>query len=89
MEFKRLFNVLVIGGAMLGCGDETSPVDSGMASDTSAADTSAADSQGPVQDVGFADSGGELIDGGFCPNDLACSDGELRPGFECCWSTSC
>lgn len=88
MQIKRLFEVLVIGGAMLGCEDPVAPVDSGGIADSAlvdsapetpdgAADTSLADTSfgaPPDEDVGF-DAGsdaGELINGGICPNDTAC-----------------
>lgn len=87
MDLSRLFKVLVIGGAVLGCSDETTPTDASNAGpdapsvDTSVqADSAAADTNADVPAVE-----GTLC---FCPADC-CEGGEPKAGIECCWSTSC
>ena len=91
LDLDRLFKVLVIGGAVMGCSDESvvidggeNPPQDGNVVDTSAADTSAVDTSVATGDAESPD-GNALC---FCPADC-CEAGEPKAGIECCWSTSC
>ena len=79
MDQTKLFQVLVVGGALLGAGCG-GPAPS--APDASESDATAA-----------IDGGGALVECGFCPNDCCVPDGaggsRARDGFVCCWATSC
>lgn len=103
MNISKLFRVLVIGGAMLGCDEpEVPPTDTelvtdagmgdAMAGDAMRGDAMPTDSGMSEPDATATDSGGPAapMNGGFCPNEIGCDeDGEPRDGFECCWGTSC
>jgi hypothetical protein len=130
MNGKKLFKVLVLGGAplglALGCGGQAgSPqgpdqavkvaaADKGIVSPTdtklppwldagkpSLPDLAAPQLDGnvsPSADAVAADTGTAsdmaLTNGGFCPNEVACEkqvdeSWKPRPGFFCCWATSC
>lgn len=96
MDLSRLFKVLVIGGAALGCSDDSSPADASngavdapatdapSATDAPVADTNVQADSTPANDVPAVD-GATLC---FCPADC-CEEGEAKSGIECCWSTSC
>jgi len=89
MDHRKLFNVLVLGGAMLGLGcleeDPPPPEDAGAAmSDDAGADVDAS---------AGGDAGG-LMECGFCPNEACCETdasgtSRTRAGMMCCWGTSC
>ena len=87
MHGGKLFNVLVLGGAMLGLGCVESAPPAEDAGDSPVADS------GPGVAPG-ADAGDELMECGFCPNDVCCDtdaagESVTRPGMMCCWGTSC
>lgn len=90
MDVKRLFGVLVLGGAALGC-DDVSPGSDAAVADATMADAVRVDSStmgDSSADAGAVDAGGEdaLV---FCPTEEACDAENVRPGFVCCWGTSC
>lgn len=110
MTSHKLFQVLVVGGALVGAGcreEDPGRADGGRGepdggpSDTDAGGT-LADAALPTDatmtldvpgDPGV-DGGGDRVECGFCPNPGCCvpdDDGgmTIRPGFVCCWSTSC
>ena len=100
MDCRKLFQVLVIGGAMLGCTESVQTLDSGPTNE--GGDSSASDARAPAADstVLAQDSdasvptNGDPVDCGFCPNEVCCESdesgsSELRDGFVCCWGTSC
>ncbi len=104
MDHQKLFQVLVIGGALLGAGcTERVPDSSDSAApdggpDTSIADGAASDGASPPEDGAVADGAttgeGGIEDCGFCPNECCVVDEETgesreREGFMCCWGTSC
>ncbi|MBX3273450.1 MAG: hypothetical protein KF729_24515 [Sandaracinaceae bacterium] len=87
MDTSKLFQVLVVGGAMLGLGC----VDSTLASDAGEEPT---DAVVAATDAASDVDAGEGTDCGLCPNELCCEaqpDGTraTRPGMVCCWGTSC
>jgi hypothetical protein len=92
MDVSKLFNVLVVGGAMLTAGgcSEDDPVET---PDASAANAPAGDA-GPDATPGQVDAAPtELMECGFCPNDCCVLDEHgmsvPKDGFVCCWGTSC
>lgn len=104
MDHRKLFQVLVVGGALLGAScreedEERAVVDAGAEAD--AGPTPVVDAGGGGGDAGLAGDAGQLPEAdagleecGFCPNDVCCETGEdgvsrVRDGFMCCWGTSC
>ena len=98
MDIGRLFNVLVVGGALVtfGCTGED---DNGKNEDElEVRDEESADASPSVADATSSlpdalEGSEELENCGFCPNECCVTD-ELgnsaeKPGFECCWGTSC
>ncbi len=103
MRSARLFRVMVIGGALLGCGTadqgtqplqqrtQESPPDSGPVFDagTAADAAAAADAEATVTpDTGVEPSPC------ICSPTRCCEPGAggasvVQAGFECCWGTSC
>lgn len=86
MKIARLFHVLVVGGSLLAatsCSDDDSSQADGAAG--------AADSATPGPDGAGGGDGGAILNQCFCDtqHDTCCEGTEVRPGFECCWSTSC
>ena len=109
MTSRKLFQVLVVGGALVGagCREEDPPrADAGPGGPDAGPDET--DAGGVLADAPLptdatmtldvpatpeGDAGG-LVECGFCPNPDCCvpdDDGGsmARPGFVCCWSTSC
>jgi hypothetical protein len=87
MNLEKLFKVLVMGGALIGC-DAEAPSPDAAASDAAAVDATdavAVDATEGMETDAMVDGGEALC---FCPAD--CCDGPTpKPGIECCWSTSC
>ncbi|MBI1861728.1 MAG: hypothetical protein HYR96_12500 [Deltaproteobacteria bacterium] len=80
METQKLFNLLVVGGALLGnyvtaAGPQLSPSTAGAVNDEPP-------QQEQLQPI-FCDQPGSCVPG-------ACGGKpHAKPGFECCWGTSC
>jgi hypothetical protein len=100
MDHQRLFQVLVIGGALLGGGCTEAPPRGGDDTGAPEGDAATPDAMAPMADSSPGDAAqpdampGELVECGFCPNDCCVTDeatGESREraGFMCCWGTSC
>jgi hypothetical protein len=92
MDVSKLFNVLVVGGAVLTAGgcDEDAPVEVPDARAANAPGGDAGQDATPAQ-VDAAPT--ELMECGFCPNDCCVMDEHgmsvPKDGFVCCWGTSC
>ena len=103
MNPAKLFQVPVIGGAMLGlgCVEEAPPPageDAGETTSDASAGTDAATATDAATETDAAmasgEDAGELMECGFCPNDECCETDEMgrsttRAGMMCCWGTSC
>jgi hypothetical protein len=109
MTSQKLFQVLVVGGALVGAGcreEEPARADAGPAGRDGGPDET--DAGGTLVDASLptdatmtldvpvtpGDDAGGLTECGFCPNPDCCvpdgAGGSMeRPGFVCCWSTSC
>lgn len=105
MTTHKLFQVLVVGGALLGAGcreEGGGTPDAGAGGDPDAPpptgdDAGLSDAALPTDatmTLPDIDGGGDPVECGFCPNPECCetgADGVPRemPGFVCCWGTSC
>lgn len=99
MDPQKLFQVLVVGGALLGVGctpesmpepepEEDAAVSLDAGSDPADAGEAPADAGATPADAG------EPMECGFCPNEVCCETDEegnssVREGLVCCWGTSC
>lgn len=93
MDVSKLFNVLVVGGAMLTAGGctEDDPVETPDARAANAPPGADAGQDAAPAQVDAAPT--ELMECGFCPNDCCVMDEHgmsvPKDGFVCCWGTSC
>ena len=89
MDHRTLFQVLVVGGALIGLACEE------RARGDADAAAPAADAGPTLEDGGEAPlDAGELEECGLCPNEACCVDdgaggSRARDGFVCCWGSSC
>ncbi len=81
MKIEKLFQVLVVGGALMG-GQAISLADSQVTSTSSTKNTSQKEVAGGELLPIFCTSVAE------CPKD-ATGHPKVKEGFECCWGTSC
>lgn len=100
MDTKKLFQVLVAGGALLavGCLEDNEPahVDAGSRPEDGAVRVDAASAAEDAADAAVLaeQDAGELMNCGLCPNTECCvtePDGSAheQAGMMCCWGTSC
>ncbi len=98
MDSRKLFQLLVVGGALVagGCREEQSTELSDAATTDAvviredASDGAATDAPAALEDAGAV----ELINCGICPNTECCETdaagaSHTRDGMECCWGTAC